>query len=67
MATYISHKICPNCKESNVMEVDAEKYGMWQSGMLIQQVFPELSLDQREALQSGYHAECWEATFGGDE
>ena len=67
MTKIISYKVCPNCNQGNSIEVDLKKYQQWKSGMLIQQVFPELSLDEREALQSGYHPECWEAVFGGDE
>ena len=36
-------------------------------GKHIQDLFPELSPDEREFIMTGITAEEWEAAFGGDE
>lgn len=51
--------------------LDEEKFNLWrkpreEGGLLIQDAFPELSVDQREQLISGYCGECWD-TLWSDE
>ena len=36
----------------------------WTGGELIQDVFPDLSVDQREFLMTGITPEEWDLTFG---
>ena len=36
----------------------------WTGGELIQNVFPDLSVDQREFLMTGITPEEWDLTFG---
>jgi hypothetical protein len=39
----------------------------WQNGALIQNVFPDLTPDQREFLMTGITTEEWRDLFGGGE
>ena len=39
----------------------------WTGGELIQDVFPDLEIDQREFLMTGITAEEWTRTFGEEE
>ena len=39
----------------------------WTGGELIQNVFPDLSVDQREFLMTGITPEEWNRTFGEEE
>ena len=43
--------------------VTLEEYHRWQGGELSQDVWPELTYDQREFIQTGYTTEEWEAIF----
>lgn len=56
---------CPECGEAGLLQVPADGWDTWQAGELIQVAFPELSVDTREQLKTGYHADCWETAFGG--
>jgi hypothetical protein len=62
---------CVVCNTESSVEVDTKKYFMWQraratgeSGNHIQDVFPELTPDEREVLLSGTHPECWDGMWG---
>jgi len=54
---------CTYCKESNYITVDKADFKAWQSGELIQRIWPEWTADQREQLISGTHEKCWNAIF----
>ena len=41
--------------------LDANKYERWQSGELIQNVFPELSVNEREMLISSVCGTCFDS------
>lgn len=57
---------CMHCNKTSLMEVPEEGYKAWsRGGVLIQDAFPTLSLEDREVLKSGIHNECWEEMFGG--
>lgn len=49
------------------VEVDIIKHRLWQGGRLIQDVFPEMPVDEREFLISSFTPAEFEATFGSDE
>jgi hypothetical protein len=63
--TYIVETpICGMCGEQGVVEVPAVGFLQWNFGMLVQEAFPDVSLDIREQLISGTHPECWKKMVG---
>lgn len=54
--------VCGRIHEPVIL--DAEKYYRWKGGECIQDVFPEMTKDQREILISGTCPECWDELFG---
>lgn len=63
----VKTKKCPGCGEEGELEVSESGYIAWKGGMLIQRAMPELTVDQREQLITGYHGECWEKLFSDEE
>jgi hypothetical protein len=64
---------CPLCGLPSYLELDlvtAERVRLWLTdGLarpLVQDAFPELSLDQREQLLTGAHGECFETLLPHD-
>jgi len=45
------------------LPITPEELERWRSGALIQDVFPQLSADQREFLMTGVTKEEWDETF----
>jgi hypothetical protein len=58
----------PFSKKQNSMDLDItqEQLDRWQSGEMIQDVFPHLSADEREFLKTGITKAEWDDLFGGD-
>jgi hypothetical protein len=62
------HRVkCINCKKSYPIELDVNQYVKWQEGMLIQDVFPQMSADDRELLISRTCGSCWEIVIPKDD
>jgi hypothetical protein len=63
----IQSKLCPGPSHEGpltlVVEVTEEAYQRWLAGAYIQDVFPDLSLDDRERFISGYCTPCWDQLF----
>lgn len=53
--------VITGCGTKQTIRVDAFNYGSWKGGTLIQNAFPSLSSDEREALITGLCKDC----FGG--
>jgi hypothetical protein len=52
-------------KENTIdLPITQEQLQQWQLGGLVQDVFPDLDVNQREFLISGTTQEEWEETFG---
>ena len=49
---------------SMVLPITSTQLDRWTNGDLIQNVFPDLSADQREFLMSGITPEEWNQNFG---
>ena len=49
------------------LPINSQELDRWHRGELIQDVFPDLSDDQREFLITGITAEEWQETFGEEE
>lgn len=56
---------CQFCGNQSQFTLNREAYEAWQRGAHIQDVFPELSADDRETLISGSCGPCFDKAFGG--
>ena len=59
--------MCPICGKVNTLELDSEKYNQWKMGAHVQDVFPDLTPDERELIITGTCSKCWDKMFGEDE
>jgi len=46
-------------KPGDEVEVPIDGYMKWIGGAMVQDAFPNLTADEREALLTGTHAKCW--------
>jgi len=51
---------CPICGEENTLEIDLAAFDAWKSGALIQDCFPDLTLNERELIMTGIDQRCWD-------
>jgi len=59
---------CPSCGKRNQIFANLVKLNRWQSGgELIQNVWPNLSAEERELMLTGFHSDCWDEMFAEDE
>lgn len=61
---------CPFCRQpSGVSGIDRDAWDAWRHGLTgnIAEVFPGLSLDDREILKTGIHPACWDAGLSEEE
>ena len=65
--TVVKTKICRICDEYELWVLDSVDVQRWQNGELIQDVFPKMSIDDREILITGTHAACWDKLFPEEE
>lgn len=56
-------RTCCFCDGSTAIVLDKDKFDRWLYGEWVQNVWPELSADDREMLVTGTHAECWDKLF----
>jgi hypothetical protein len=54
---------CYECRESNIITVDAQALANWKNGMFIQDAFPNLTVGEREIILTGIHDVCWNKMF----
>jgi hypothetical protein len=58
---------CYHCGESNEIILDFTAFMRWYNGDgLIQDIWPNLTGDERELILSGIHPECWNRMFAQD-
>ena len=57
----LSRKTCTFC---TVLELDEQRIKNWRDGAYIQNVFPDLTPDQRELMMTGTCGECWDKMMG---
>lgn len=67
MTVEYTTKACPICHQSVTLQLDKEALEAWQSGTLIQKAFPDLDLNTRERMISGYCGPCFDGMFKDDE
>jgi hypothetical protein len=65
--TVVTSPPCQLCHKTSDFTLDAEKVERWRAGEFIQDVFPELTANQREQIISGVHPKCWDILFPDDE
>lgn len=59
---------CTMCDQISEVDLDPAKVARWiQRGEKIQNVWPELSPDERELLMTGTHPACWTALWADTE
>lgn len=63
MTTYLT-QACPVCGSPSNFQLDYDDLRKWRGGALIQNVWPDMSLDDRETMVSGTHPDCWNELFG---
>lgn len=59
-------KVCPICSAITKITVDNLAYRRWKAGALIQNVMPDMSIDERESLISGLCKKCQADFFNED-
>lgn len=61
-------KKCPFCKGVSQIKIALKDYNLWHNqGWLIQNVWPNVSVDDRELLITGTHPKCWDEAFGDND
>ena len=63
LTTSIPTPPCPVCGKSTVFTLRVAAYDAWRRGTLIQDAFPEMSIDDRETLKTGFCGPCFESLF----
>ena len=51
------------CSNHTIMHLETDAYESWINGTLIQDAFPELTVDQREFLITGICPECQDELY----
>ena len=57
---------CIFCGKVHVFELPTERVDAWRNGALIQNVFPELTVEQLETIISGSCPNCFNDHMGED-
>ena len=52
-------KRCIVCDESSTLIIDDDRYGRWQKGEHVQDVWSDWRASHREMLITGTHPKCW--------
>lgn len=60
-------KVCRMCNNPVVFEISREAYDKWKAGAHLQDVAPELTVDEREIMISGVCGNCFDKMFGEGE
>lgn len=55
---------CAICWERDTLSLPSDGFNRWRKGELVQDAFPDLSVDVREQLISGTHPACWGELMG---
>lgn len=58
---------CIHCKKENQIRINRSDYNRYMRGDYTQDIWPALSVDDRELLISGTHPDCWHAIFNKKE
>jgi hypothetical protein len=58
---------CQVCSKTSEFTLDDEKVDRWKAGAYIQDVWPHMTMNDRELLISGTHPKCWEELFAEED
>ncbi len=58
---------CPMCHGTTSITVSEAKYTRWRAGAYVQDVWPNATQGEREALITGIHDACFDEAFGGND
>lgn len=65
---FLLERTCMHCEKTTEFSLSRKQYdGYIVDRKYVQDVFPELSKEEREVIISGTHPECWNAMFQYDE
>lgn len=64
--TLYTTKKCQVCGKQSELQLDPTKVQRWEDGVHVQNVWPEMSPEDRELLISGTHPHCWNQLMGPD-
>lgn len=67
MAMQQLERHCVWCHKNYLLELDEEKVRWWEAGAHVQNVWPELSVGDREMIISGTHSACFDEMFKDDD
>jgi len=62
-------KMCPMCSKysARTLDTNEKQYQKWLDGALIQDAMPQLSIDDREFIITGYCDPCMDKVFSTPE
>lgn len=59
--------VCPRCGDEKEFLFTKEEFARFQTGEHVQNLFPAMSVDDRERLISGTCPTCWDIMFKDEE
>ena len=62
--TVIPSRVCPGCGTILIVEATPQQRALYAQNALIQDVFPDMSSDDRERFCSGFCGPCWIEALG---
>ena len=57
-------KSCTVCHKTSKVALQKASFIRWRDGEHVQNVWPEMTPDERELLITGTHPKCWDEMFG---
>lgn len=58
--------VCKSCYKVHVVEVTEDQVKRWQQGETIQKCFPQIPINVREILISGFCGKCFDKLLGDE-
>lgn len=61
--TMLLERRCPWCQGTSLITVDLKDLVSWRGGAFVQDVWPDATAGEREAMITGYHDTCYDAIW----
>lgn len=58
---------CPLCNTQRYIQVSKDAYNNWKNGTTIQKAFPDLTVDERELIMTGFCSKCFDTVMEPDD